>query len=556
MDKPNFKSIEKFCDLSHHILQYANQGTRNIDFIRKTLKLLIDFSKCSAIELRTKEEEDWLCYEVTYPKYSFQIDINNTIPSFTKNKNIFRESKQFFMKTKKGSFWTGNAPFPFDFDLGFDHEDEDEKKRFSQKIYFSGDYSSLGVIPLLENNVFRGFLLWKSNEEDFFIKNEIEFYEHLSEIFTNALRYSFTQAALHERIKEMTCLHEMTKMAEIENISLKEILQKVVEILPPAWQYPEITHARILLDEDFYSTSNFCHSQQKLSSDIVVRGENRGTIEVFYLEKKELQNFFSRDKVFLKEELYLIKAVSQQLALIIERLETKEEKNKLQEQLRHSDRLATIGQLASGVAHELNEPLVHILGFAQLTLKASDLPKQAQKDIEKILSASLHAREIIKKLLLFARQTQTEKTQVDLNKIIDEGIYFLEARCSKHEIEIIRSFSDNLPEITADPSQLHQVIINLIVNSIQAMPEGGKITIKTLVQKNKVSIILRDTGKGMSEEIRQKIFLPFFTTKEINEGTGLGLAVVHGIITSHKGSIEVESKVDVGSQFEINFPIS
>ncbi|HVP35367.1 MAG TPA: ATP-binding protein, partial [Terriglobales bacterium] len=286
--------------------------------------------------------------------------------------------------------------------------------------------------------------------------------------------------------------------------------------------------------------------------DIVAEGKKRGKVEIIYLvERPELD-----EGPFMKEERSLIDAVSREVTLIIERRQAEEEKTRLQNQLMHADRLATIGQLAAGVAHELNEPLGSILGFAQLTAQSPGLTPQVSQDIEKIINASLHAREIVKKLLIFARQMPTTKTRVNLNLIVEEGLYFFESRCAKEGIELVRSLSSDLPEITADPAQLHQVLVNLVVNAIQAMPNGGKLTIKTISDGAYVSLIVEDTGIGMSEEIMKQIFLPFFTTKEVGEGTGLGLSVVHGIVSSHKGVIKVESKVGVGSRFEIRFPVT
>jgi len=301
-----------------------------------------------------------------------------------------------------------------------------------------------------------------------------------------------------------------------------------------------------------YSTPGFQDIRQKQSATINVNGRNRGVIELVYAEKKPKLD----EGPFLKEERSLIDAVARQVSLLIERREAEEDKSNLQNQLRHADRLATIGQLAAGVAHELNEPLGNILGFAQLAQKCPELPRQAEKDIEQIVAASLYAREVIKKLLLTARQMPPRKTQVNLNQVVEDGLYLFEARCAKEGIEVVRSLSPYLPEITADPGQLNQVLVNLVVNSVQAMPEGGRLTVQTLARGDHVSLIVEDTGVGMSEEIMKQIFIPFFTTKDVDQGTGLGLAVVHGIVTSHGGSIKVESEEDRGTRFEVQIPLT
>ncbi|MCK4595835.1 PAS domain-containing sensor histidine kinase, partial [candidate division WOR-3 bacterium] len=181
---------------------------------------------------------------------------------------------------------------------------------------------------------------------------------------------------------------------------------------------------------------------------------------------------------------------------------------------------------------------------------------QAGYDIEKIINASLHAREVVKKLLIFARQMPTRKTSVNLNQIIKEGLYFLESRCTTQGVKLKRFLSSDLPEIIADPAQLNQVLVNLVVNAAQAMPEGGDLTITTKAIDEKVLLIIEDMGVGMSEEVIKQIFIPFFTTKDVGQGTGLGLPVVHGIVTSHGGSIKVESKVGKGTCFEIRLPVN
>jgi two-component system NtrC family sensor kinase len=361
-----------------------------------------------------------------------------------------------------------------------------------------------------------------------------------------------SEHALRERVKELTCLYSLAKLTERPGISLDDILEGIVKLLPPAWLYPDIAAARIILNGHTYSTPNFREGGQCQTANIVINEEQRGVVEVVYQEKKpELD-----EGPFLKEERSLIEAIAREVALIVERKQTEEDKERLQDQLRHADRLATIGQLSAGIAHELNEPIGSVLGFAQLIKRYPELSEQAIQDIEKITKASLHAREVVKKLMFFARQMPPQKTRVNLNQVIEEGLYFLESRCAKEGIKVVRSLSSNLPEIIADQAQMTQVLVNIVVNAIQAMPDGGKLTIRTNASDRFISLTVEDTGAGMSEKVLRQIFIPFFTTKDVGHGTGLGLPVVHGIVTSHSGSINVDSKVGRGTKFEIQFPIA
>lgn len=378
-----------------------------------------------------------------------------------------------------------------------------------------------------------------------------DFYEGIAPTAGIAAIARRAQFDLRERIKELTSLYGIMQVAVRPDTSLEDILQNIVNLLPPAMQHPEMAVGRINLDHRSYTTKNFRESPLKLAADVVVSGKRRGNVEVAYLEDKPAAAI----GLFLEEEQSLIEAVANHVALIVERRQAENDRSRLQQQLRHADRLATIGQLAAGVAHELNEPLANILGFAQLAKKSPGLPAQTEQDIEKIVASALHAREVIKKLLTFARQMPPTKTRVNLNKIVEEGLYFLESRCAKLGIQLMRELAPELPDITADATQLQQVLVNLAVNAIQAMPQGGRLTVKTRAGDSHVLLVVEDTGAGMTEEVKGKLFAPFFTTKDVGQGTGLGLAVVHGIVTSHGGVINVESATGHGARFEIKLPI-
>lgn len=411
--------------------------------------------------------------------------------------------------------------------------------------------ASAALVPLVDGPNTIGLLCLQRHGGAPFEVTEVETLEHLAPVLGTALADQQAQAALRERVKELTCLYGITQVADRPEIGLPELVQGIADLLPPAWQYPGVCRARIVLDGRHYLTADFAEGPHRQTADIVVNARCRGHVEVIYTQ--DAPELF--EGPFLKEERDLIVAVAAQLALIVERREAGEERSRLQDQLRHADRLATIGQLAAGVAHELNEPLGNILGFAQLAAKAPELGEGVRRDLEKIVAATLHAREVVRKLMLFARQTPPMTAPVDLNQMVEHGLFFLEARCAKQAIQLRRELTPSLPAIKADPSQLQQVLVNLVVNALQAMPTGGMLTVATRRADGSVVLVVEDTGVGMTDEVKAKAFLPFFTTKDIDQGTGLGLSVVHGIVSAHGGSIAFDSEVGKGARFEVRFPV-
>lgn len=360
------------------------------------------------------------------------------------------------------------------------------------------------------------------------------------------------KASLKERIKELECLYEILQISvEKQHCSLEEIFQEIVEILPKAWQFPEICSARIVLDGKSYFSTPYSSPKHMQVAEIITKSESRGVIEISYSE--DAPEF--DEGPFLKEERDLINSISQKCALIIIRFSEKREKELLESRLMHADRLASVGELTAGIAHELNEPLGSILGFAQLIQKEHHLSEQGEADIQKIINASMHAREIIRKLMTFSRYDEKDSKKINLNKIIKDGAYLLERRCLKEGIEIVITGEKYLPAIYANPVHINQVVVNICMNAIQAMPDGGKLIIHTHTDSDNVHLIIQDTGTGIAEDHLPKIFDPFFTTKTSKTNTGLGLSVVHGIVSSYNGKIDIESNLGLGTRFDIYFPI-
>ena len=550
--KPVQALAQRFWLLSRSILRHANRGVPRVEFMREMSRLVLEFSQCDGIEVRLWGPEKTLRWQAwqdgrselemlpspgtaesacRFPRHPVLERICRTVvghtvcrlPSFTPN----------------GSFWTADTRVPTPLAPG-------EKP---VALGVADETRSLCLIGFVIDEVNAGVVLLESPEPGRFHKEEIEHYEGMAQTLGLAIADRRAQAALRERMKELTCLYGIARLIGDGKRSAG-LLPGVAEELRTAFQYPESAAVRITLDADDIRTDNWREGGPTLETEVTAFGNRRGRIAVNYPAGGQ----DVEPDPFLPEEKELLEAAARELALSVERREAESEKARLQEQLRHADRLATIGQLAAGIAHELNEPLANVLGFAQLLNKDGSLPAQARADSGRIEEAALHAREVIRKLMLFARQAPPRTSPVDLNELVREGLYFLEGRCAKNDIQLNLDLASDLPEFTADSSQLLQVLINLVVNSIQAMPHGGRITVSTRAEPGRVLLAVEDTGIGMSNDVMRQVFLPFFTTKDVNEGTGLGLAVVHGIVTGHRGSITVESEVGVGSRFVVRLP--
>jgi PAS domain S-box-containing protein len=495
---------------------------------------------------------------------------------------------------------------------------------------------------------------------------------------------------LKERVKELTCLRLISEFIENQEISLQEILKGTVEVIPDAWQYPEIACARIIMEDREFKTGNFRETVWKQVKDFSVQGKKSGTVEVYYLKEQPE----SDEGPFLKEERTLLDIIAARLAISITRInmeealklsslatetsisavitadlkgiityanlaaakmwgyksakkmigtnvmdywtkltrgfasemietilkegsscssgslrgikldgtefiletycvlakdvdgkpigmigsfsditgrkKTEEEKEVLQNQLFHSQKMESLGTLTGGIAHDFNNILTAIIGDTDLLLSEAKPGDKLKDDLLNIRSSSLRAAELVKQLLLFSRKQPVNMKTEDINELLNDMAKML-FRLLGENISIQMDLSDKEPcFIKADKGNINQVLMNLAVNARDAMPDGGKLTIaskKCVLNKEDVKVLdnikpgsyikitVQDTGSGIPKEIQKTIFEPFFTTKAEGKGTGLGLSVVFGIIKVHNGTINVYSEPNHGTCFSIYFPI-
>jgi len=223
-----------------------------------------------------------------------------------------------------------------------------------------------------------------------------------------------------------------------------------------------------------------------------------------------------------------------------------------------SERLAHIGELAAGVAHEINNPLTGIVTYSHLLLERASTENGTRQSLEKIVKQANRCRDIIRGLLDFSRQRKPEKRLSNVNRVLEECVSLVDNQVLFQNIRIVRRLNPDVPQVLIDPSQIQQVFMNMILNAAEAMNGGGKLTVTTrhVPADSAVEVEFADTGHGIKEGDLDRIFSPFFTTKEVGHGTGLGLAISYGIVKEHKGTITVESEEGQGATFTISLPVT
>ena len=326
------------------------------------------------------------------------------------------------------------------------------------------------------------------------------------------------------------------KPEEVIGKTCYEILHGTKE--PPAnCPHKKVLEAKKPQQTEFFEARFKIYLEASISPILNEKGEIIGTVHII-------------------KDITLRKKAEQKLA------DAYQELKDTQEQLIQSAKMAAIGQLATGISHELNQPLTGVKGFAQSVHMELEEGNPLREDINKIIEQVDRMDKIIKNIRFFARKSEFELQEMDINQAIESSVMLLNEQFKVHNIRLEKELGNNLPKIKGDANQLQQVFLNLITNARDAIDilkksEGGQITIKSrLSEDNKnIEIQVQDTGCGIAQENIDNIFNPFFTTKSPDGGIGLGLSIAYRIIENHQGRIEVQSKVGAGTTFKITIPI-
>ncbi len=366
---------------------------------------------------------------------------------------------------------------------------------------------------------------------------------------------------LSERVKELDCLIGISRIVDHSGGSLDNILRETVKLLPPSWQYSDITCARIVIDDLEFKSDNYEATAWRQTAEISVHEKPVGLVEVGYLEERPERD----DGPFLAEERRVIDAVAVFLGRIAERLQAErlvvEREQELRERLTHLTRVSVMGEMASSIAHEINQPLSAIATYSDacrrlLEADAEEIP-EIQEVLGRINQEALRAGEIVHRLRDLVRRREGKRLDCKINQLIVavERLASVDARL--HDVRLRLDLAPSLPPLHADPIQIQQVVLNLIRNGIDAMTdtdqEHREVIVRTALQdEGDVEVSVTDSGCGIPEGSEQQLFEPFFTTKE--DGLGMGLSVSRSIIAAHGGRMWFTRNLERGATFFFTLP--
>jgi two-component system sensor kinase FixL len=366
---------------------------------------------------------------------------------------------------------------------------------------------------------------------------------------------------LGERVKELHCLIGISRVMEQSGGSLARILRETVELLRQSWEYSEIACARIVMGDVEFKTDNYANSPWKQTADIIVHGEEAGVVEVCYLREMPEQD----EGPFLAEERSIINAVAERLGRMAERLraerQVREREDELRQRLTHLTRVSVMGEMASSIAHEINQPLTAISTYAQACRRMVEAGMLGESNVVDVLARiaeeALRAGDIVHHLRNLIRKRESQTERWDVNDLVREVEHLAVVDARLRDVTLRLDLSEALPEIHADGIQIQQVILNLIRNGVDAL-EGGdvedrEVVVRTVLRDGReIEVSVSDNGCGLPSDFEDKMFQPFYTTKE--SGMGMGLSISRTIVASHGGRMWFERNPNRGTTFHFTIP--
>lgn len=311
---------------------------------------------------------------------------------------------------------------------------------------------------------------------------------------------------------------------------------------------------KVILIEDVLSDPRVQYPQEAweqgirmmLDAPLTLRDSVVGIIRILFSEKRE----------FSEEELDFVIAVAQLCACAIDKARLFEEQESRYTQLAlQTEKLSALGRMAAGIAHEINNPLSSVLLYSSNAIKKVADGSSVKEALQIIISETIRCRSIIQDLLEFSREKEPQKVLSTVNCVVEKALALLENEFRLRHITVVKLLAEDLPQSLLDVNQMQQVMVNLLLNAVESMEDGGKLTVRTSLDPEQMLQVIevKDTGCGIPTEHLDRIFEPFFSTKP--KGTGLGLAVSYGIVRNHDGDIEVQSEPGKGSRFIVALPV-
>ncbi|HPD28925.1 MAG TPA: ATP-binding protein [Phycisphaerae bacterium] len=357
---------------------------------------------------------------------------------------------------------------------------------------------------------------------------------------------------LDHRIRELNCLFGMADVVNRFGASLEDIIRETVELIPKAWRLSDVAYARVLMDGREYRTSNFKVTSWLMSEPILVFGRSCGEVQVGYLEQRWPEN----GAPFVPEERRLLTAIAERLGKIAERHQVQEQLNQHREELARVSRLSTMGEMASSLAHELNQPLAAVANYVRGCQRRLGSGTWNESELMQALAEAGNqaerAGQILRSLRDFVAAREPRRVPADINRIAETAVDLARPEAKVRGIAIRFVPAKDLPPVLADAIQIEQVVLNIVRNALEAMSNTrlncGEVFVSTSAGgPGEVEVAIQDSGPGLPADAVKKVFDAFYTTKP--EGMGIGLSISRSIIEAHRGRLWVTRNEDRGVTF-------